>query len=73
MQELVLKSQSTLNFLGVRKIKCDACGKQTFIIFINTNHDKLCEDCYLGRQSDRPKEISDNEKIWVDFYRRKDT
>lgn len=55
-------------------IKCDACGKQTFVIFINTNHDKLCEDCYSEQQLSKQKEMSDEEKkVWVDFYRRKDT
>lgn len=55
MQELVLKLQNILNFLEVRTIKYDVCGKQTFIIFIDTNHDKLCEDCHSRRQPAQTK------------------
>lgn len=54
-------------------MKCDKCNKQTFIIFINTNHDKLCEDCYSESQSGRKKEGDVDDKVWVDFYRRKDS
>jgi len=29
-------------------MRCDQCRCETFVIHINDNHDKLCEDCYNG-------------------------
>jgi hypothetical protein len=25
---------------------CDKCGEETYIIFITTNHEKLCDNCW---------------------------
>ena len=25
---------------------CDRCGQDTYIIFITSNHDKICDECY---------------------------
>ena len=27
-------------------MECDKCGKETCIIFINKNHEKLCDYCW---------------------------
>lgn len=26
--------------------KCDRCGSKSYIIFINKNHDKFCDNCW---------------------------
>ena len=25
---------------------CDKCGKDTYIIFITSNHEKICDECW---------------------------
>lgn len=53
-------------------MRCDNCGTQTFVIFIDPNHKKLCWDCYLKNK--KKKEIDDEyQKAWVDFFRRANT
>jgi len=39
-------------------MKCDKCGKKTFVIFITRNHKKLCDYCY----DDRKKEKGERKK-----------
>jgi ribosomal protein L37E len=33
---------------------CDKCGKDTYIIFITKNHEKLCDECYDKERKTRP-------------------
>jgi len=39
-------------------VVCDKCKNKTFVIFINKNHEKLCDHCY-----DKTKKKSDWELI----------
>jgi len=30
--------------------KCEECGERTYIIYINKEHEKLCDKCYDKRK-----------------------
>lgn len=49
---------------------CEKCGKQTFVIYINKEHYKLCGDCYDKEQSHKEKGSGKFEESWMDFFRR---
>lgn len=53
-------------------MECDKCGDQTFVIYIDKDHNKLCGSCYDKEQL-RRKENKEYEKRWMDFFRRTST
>ena len=38
-------------------MKCDKCAEETFIIFINSNHEKLCDNCWAKTEKKSEWEI----------------
>ena len=36
---------------------CDKCGKDTHIIFITSNHDKICDECWDKEKKVKPQKF----------------